>query len=301
MSGFTTDDNKRDFIRWIDFNVKKEVLAAAQAKHKKFIEQGITDIGTCQVLAYVAIKNGNKFRVNTDTTRILKLTVDDVRKYFDNKYFKHYVAGYQAVLDGIICSTSGETIGFFPLARGFWYNHYDDFGNSRGYGYKRRHLGNDLFGGTGTPVIAVEGGIVTELGWNRYGGWRVGIRSGSEDLTDYSKPHRYYYYAHLRKGRPFAEGLKIGDRVSAGDVIGYLGVTGYSRKEDTNMKTTRPHLHFGMQIIFDKSQEDGPTELWIDVYEINKFLSRNRARVVKDPETREYSRQAEPKIENGNA
>jgi len=68
-----------------------------------------------------------------------------------------------------------------------------------------------------------------------------------------------------------------------------LGATGYSRREDTNMKGANPHLHFGMQIIFDKSQEDGPTELWIDVYQINKFLTRNRARVVKDPETKEFT------------
>ena len=275
------------FIKWIDFNVKKDILARTQVAHKTLIKQGIEDIGTCELLAYLAMQNGNHFSNKTDTSRLNKLMVQlkkgdrsSIDKFVDNKYYKYYTQGYHAVLDGIIDAKTGETIGYFPLAKGYWYNHYDDFGASRGYGYKRRHLGNDLFGSVGTPIIAVEGGTVTELGWNQYGGWRIGIRS---DCTK-----RYYYYAHLRKGKPFPAGLKPGDRVEAGDVIGFMGATGYSRKEDTNMTSAKPHLHFGMQIIFDKSQEDGPTELWIDVYELGKFLTRNRARTVKNPQTGEH-------------
>lgn len=49
---------------------------------------------------------------------------------------------------------------FHPLAQNYSYSHYDDFGNSRSYGYKRLHFGNDLMGSIGTPVIAVESGIV---------------------------------------------------------------------------------------------------------------------------------------------
>ena len=72
----------------------------------------------------------------------------------------------------------------------------------------------------GTPVIAVESGYVEALGWNQYGGWRIGIRSFDKK--------RYYYYAHLRQNYPFQAELKEGDVVTAGDVIGYLGHTGYS-------------------------------------------------------------------------
>ena len=49
---------------------------------------------------------------------------------------------------------------FFPIAKGYGFSHYDDFGNSRSYGYKRVHLGHDLMGNIGTPIIAVESGIV---------------------------------------------------------------------------------------------------------------------------------------------
>ena len=37
--------------------------------------------------------------------------------------------------------------------------------------------GYDLMGSIGTPIIAVESGTVEHLGWNQYGGWRIGIRS----------------------------------------------------------------------------------------------------------------------------
>ena len=76
---------------------------------------------------------------------------------------------------------------FHPLAKNFPYSHYDDFGVSRSYGYRRQHLGHDMMGQTGTPVVAVESGYVEAIGWNQYGGWRLGIRSFDKK--------RYYYYA----------------------------------------------------------------------------------------------------------
>ena len=100
--------------------------------------------------------------------------------------------------------------------------------------------GHDLMAQTGTPVIAIESGIVEAVGWNQYGGWRLGIRS--LDGT------RYYYYAHLRQNRPYAEGIEEGKVVKAGDVIGYVGHTGYSTKENAN-NIEVPHLHLGMQLI----------------------------------------------------
>lgn len=135
---------------------------------------------------------------------------------------------------------------YSPIAEGFWFSHYDDFGASRSFGYKRPHLGNDLMGSIGTPIIAVEGGTVEAIGWNRYGGWRIAVRSFDGK--------RSYYYAHLRKNRPYKDGLEIGSRVKAGEVIGYLGMTGYSDKENVNGMNV-PHLHLGMQLVFDETQK----------------------------------------------
>ena len=136
-------------------------------------------------------------------------------------------------------------------------------------------------GAVGTPLVAVEDGVVEALGWNQYGGWRIGIRSHDR--------RRYYYYAHLRKDHPYVEGLQEGDTVRAGDVIGYLGMTGYSTEENVN-NIDVPHLHFGMQLIFDESQKDGANEIWIDVYQIVELLQQNRSAVKKNTDTEEYER-----------
>lgn len=136
-----------------------------------------------------------------------------------------------------------------------------------------------MLGSVGTPIIAVESGVVECLGWNRYGGWRIGIRSFDGK--------RYYYYAHLRRNHPYVNNLKQGMLVKAGEVIGYLGMTGYSYKENANnMKV--PHLHFGMQIIFDESQKEGNNEIWINVYNIVNLLSKNKATVKKDAKIGDY-------------
>ena len=164
---------------------------------------------------------------------------------------------------------------------GFPYQDYDDFGASRSFGYKRPHLGHDMMGQIGTPIICIESGYVEALGWNRYGGWRIGIRSFDGK--------RYYYYAHLRQNRPYAEGLSQGDIVTAGDVIGYMGHTGYSDKENVNNIET-VHLHAGLELIFDESQKDSDNEIWIDFYQIAQFLRANRAEVVRDENTKEWHR-----------
>ncbi len=170
---------------------------------------------------------------------------------------------------------------FSPIAKNFPYSDFDDFGASRSYGFKRKHLGHDMMGQVGTPVIAVESGYVEALGWNQYGGWRIGIRSFDKK--------RYYYYAHLRQNYPYQSNLKEGSIVTAGDVIGYLGRTGYSTTENTNNITTL-HLHFGIQLIFDESQKEGNNEIWINCYEIVKFLRLNQSETVKVEGTKEWTR-----------
>ena len=52
-------------------------------------------------------------------------------------------------------------------------------------------------------------------------------------------------------------------------------MTGYSTKENVN-NINVPHLHFGMQLIFDECQKDGNNQIWIDVYQIVEFLRKNK-------------------------
>ncbi|MBP1913146.1 M23 family metallopeptidase [Lederbergia galactosidilytica] len=120
----------------------------------------------------------------------------------------------------------------FPLPKGYNYTYKNTWGDRRGWGGRRIHEGTDIFAGYGTPVRAIAYGVVELKGWNKYGGWRVGIR----DVNN-----TYHYYAHLNG---FSKDLKIGDVVKPGDVIGSVGSSGYG-PPGTSGKFP-PHLHFGM-------------------------------------------------------
>lgn len=281
------------FIKWVDCNVTDTVLKKVYDLDVKYHGTD-TEFDFVEVLSYLTTKNGNKFS-SSDMKNLYALcerlekketTVREI--YGDNKYYKYYLEAYGAIFGEFIGEYRVEgdenahygLKAYFPFAKGFWHNHYDDFANRRDYGFKRLHLGHDIMGSVGTPIVAIEGGTVTEYGWNRYGGWRVGIRSFDTK--------RYYYYAHLRKDKPYAQGIEKGSVVNAGEVIGFLGTTGYSYKENVNMPKVKPHLHLGLQLIFDESQVDGNGEIWIDMYAVTKFLYNNRAAVEKDPESKEY-------------
>lgn len=69
-------------------------------------------------------------------------------------------------------------------------------------------------------------------------------------------------------------------------------MTGYSTKENVN-NINIPHLHFGIQLIFDESQKDGVNQIWIDVYQIIEFLRENQSQVYKSDELNEYCRKYE--------
>lgn len=272
------------YIKWVDFSLSSAAMSDAMNYDIKSYNTE-NHINWIDILAYLGTKYGGDFKryKKSDSEKFIQRlengeNIDDITK--DMKNFSYFRQAYSAVLENYIgeyAVKEGESYkityglkAFSPIAKGYGYAHYDDFGNSRSYGYKRRHLGHDLMGSVGTPIIAVESGYIEAIGWNQYGGWRIGIRS-----TDQK---RYYYYAHLRKDHPYAAGLSEGDFVNAGDVIGYLGMTGYSRNENVNNIDT-PHLHFGLQLIFDESQKDGVNQIWIDLYELTMFLQKNRQSV----------------------
>ena len=79
------------------------------------------------------------------------------------------------------------------------------------------------------------------------------------------------------------------DMLDIGDVIGYLGRTGYSTTENTNNIDT-PHLHFGLELIFDEARRQEGKEVWIDCYGLIQFLERSRCETVKVEGTKEWIR-----------
>ncbi|MHB1419399.1 MAG: M23 family metallopeptidase [Bacillota bacterium] len=113
----------------------------------------------------------------------------------------------------------------------------DTWGADRDGG-KRKHQGTDVFAREGTPLYACVDGTIARLGWNELGGKRIGLK-GKDGI--------YYYYAHLQD---YAAGIKKGDKVDRGMLLGYVGHTG-------NAENTPNHLHFGMMTGHDQ---------WINPY-----------------------------------
>lgn len=299
LTGVSKGD-KRDFIKYAEFNVCCSALEKALeydiSTHKNDEK---VKIDWVQVLAYLGAKYGGDFKQykEADLEQIVSRLkngdkIKDIAKTM--KYYDYYYRVYNAVLGGFTgwYNTEAEDENgkitkvkdyglcvFSPIAKGFPFSHYDDFGTGRSYGYKRKHLGHDLMAATGTPVIAIETGTVEIMGWNQYGGWRIGIRSLDKK--------RYYYYAHLRQNRPFNPNIKEGAVVNAGEVIGYVGRTGYSTTENTN-NIDASHLHLGMELIFDESQKECDNEIWVDLYAVATLLEKHKSTVYRVNETKEF-------------
>ena len=273
-------------IRWVEFNVPYESLKFAMDMDILTFEQE-KHINWIDALALAACRTGGRCGLTSVKKAINDLKGDQSPEELLGglyKYYKYYKEAYTGVLGGLLGTYAIKVDdqwkyvyglkAYSPIAAGYGYSHCADFGNMRSFGFKRKHLGNDLMGRLGTPIVAVEGGVVEAIGWNRYGGWRIGIRSFDSK--------RYYYFAHLQKDRPFVDGLQEGDIVQAGDLIGFMGRTGYSDKENVNNIET-VHLHFGIQLVFDESQKECNSEIWIDAYDIVRLLSSHRSSIQKTP------------------
>ena len=110
----------------------------------------------------------------------------------------------------------------------------DTFDEMRGG--SRRHEALDILAPRNTPVLAVEDGRVAKLFLSDAGGMTI-------YQFDPTKTYAYYY-AHLER---YADGLKDGDRVERGQVIGYVGTTG-------NAPRDTPHLHFAIFKLTDEKR-----------------------------------------------
>ena len=145
--------------------------------------------------------------------------------------FRELYSYYQAVL---------SDLEYFPVPRvqsadifydNTWYEH-------RSYGGNRRHEGSDLMASNNQrgyfPIISITDGIVEKMGWLEQGGYRIGIRSNSGG---------YFYYAHLYS---YVTGLKEGDEVIAGQLLGFMGDSGYGKEGTIGQFDV--HLHLGIYV-----------------------------------------------------
>lgn len=184
-------------------------------------------------------------------------------KYFrklDEKW--KLCVGYSSYMAA--CEKIWSDIEYFPVM--LWetepdltVTYEDSWMNERTYGGKRGHEGTDLMASENIrgifPIVSMTDGTVVNKGWLPKGGWRIGI----------SAPHGgYFYYAHLDS----YSDIKTGDHVKAGDILGYMGDSGYGQEGTTGMFPV--HLHLG--IYLDKADD----AISINPYWILKYAESSK-------------------------
>lgn len=127
-----------------------------------------------------------------------------------------------------------------------------------------RHEGTDIMTSNNLrgyfPIVSITDGVVEQIGWLEKGGYRIGIRSPQGG---------YFYYAHLYN---YANAFKPGDAIIAGQLLGFMGDTGYSKVEGT-VGNFDVHLHLGIYIQTQNYNEISINPYWILKYLENKRLS----------------------------
>ena len=180
---------------------------------------------------FFGLQKGDRFRVLYDEKMCdgEVISVDTVRY----AVFTHNGSDLPAVMynqkDGgnIYWNEKGESMRKAFLKAPLHYSRISSgFSNARRHPVTRKvqpHHGVDYAAPTGTPVMTIGDGVVTSVKYEGAGGNVVRIKHNSVYSTA---------YLHLSK---YAKGLKVGQRVRQGEVIGYVGSTG---------RSTGPHLDF---------------------------------------------------------
>ena len=180
---------------------------------------------------FFGLQKGDRFRVLYDE----RMCEDEVIAVDTVRYaiFTHNGTDYPAVMysqkDGgnIYWNEKGESMRKAFLKAPLKYSRVSSgFSHARRHPVTRKvqpHYGVDYAAPTGTPVMSIGDGVVTSVKYEGAGGNTVRITHNSVYKTA---------YLHLSK---YAKGLKVGQRVRQGEVIGYVGSTG---------RSTGPHLDF---------------------------------------------------------
>lgn len=161
-----------------------------------------------------------------------------------------------------VCDSIWRDLKYFPVPKSatddsLTVSYGDSWMGERTFGGRRGHEGTDLMANENIPglypIISMTDGVVVNKGWLPKGGWRIGILSPSGG---------YYYYAHLSD---YAD-IEEGDEIKAGELLGYMGDSGYGEEGTTGMFPV--HLHVGIYIYPDGK------EISINPYWIMRYLEK---------------------------
>lgn len=163
--------------------------------------------------------------------------------------FEKLADAYHMIFDDLVCFPVPESINMETPDVAY----HDGWMDKRTFGGERTHEGCDIMGDKEPsgfyPVVSMTGGTVEQAGWLLKGGWRIGIRAPSG---------AYFYYAHLAG---YAKEWSPGEEIHAGELLGYMGDSGYGEEGTTGKFAV--HLHLGIYIKAGQEEEVSVNPYWI--------------------------------------
>lgn len=257
-----------------EIKTQRELYIPYEYLRKAYIKANKEDISFSKILTYSA--NEANFVADEYTDKVLRIAVKAARKNVEmTKPQKALCDIYSKVFDDLRVGPIPEKKEIYRWNENskkwekkdveeYCYTSVDDFGAARTYGGDRSHEGNDLIADLGTPIVSMTDGEITRIGWTEYGGQRIGITTNKGT---------YFYYAHMDR---YADGIIKGKKIKAGDIIGYIGDTGYGPPGTRGEFI--PHLH--VQIGF-KAGKFSKGYTWFNPYDVVKFLDDYRVTLVE--------------------
>lgn len=191
-----------------------------------------------------------KLKYNSDTFEQLE---NDWKK---NENYDTYIETTEAIWNDVK---------YFPVSRfmndsSMTVSYVNSWMAERTYGGERGHEGTDIMASKNErglyPIVSMTDGIVKKMGWLEKGGYRIGILAPSG---------AYFYYAHLES---YAD-LKEGDEVRAGDILGFMGDSGYGPEGTVGQFAV--HLHLGIYI-YPEGEEMSVNPYWVLRYIENRTV-----------------------------
>jgi len=216
-------------------------------------------IGFSELFTYYSLENNffeNKVEADDKIEQNFIMNYDKIK----NKYSPEEVKKYYDLINNIYTD-----IKLFPIDSEYneEYIYGDNWGSGRTYGGNRIHMGCDIMDRENIrgriPVVSMTDGKISTIGWNEMGGYSIGILSSSGN---------YYYYAHLDS---YKEEFKTGKNIKCGDILGYMGDSGYGKKEGTKGNFI-VHLHIGIS-----PNTELINDFWINPYPFLRLVEKTNS------------------------
>lgn len=176
------------------------------------------------------------------------------KDWIKNSNFNQYMSYTEAIWNDVKYFPIPEFKGELDLK----VSYVDTWMAQRTYGGERGHEGTDIMAHKNQrglyPVLSMTDGVVSKKGWLEKGGYRIGILSPSG---------AYFYYAHLDSYANIEEG----DEVKAGDILGYMGDSGYGPEGTVGQFAV--HLHLGIYL-YPNGEEMSVNPYWVLRYIENR-------------------------------